>query len=266
MVSRIIKLLISLGFCPFLLLWRTTLSLFGFRSQPPCVILLYHQVLEGERRRFAKQMDRLLQLGVPVSLENPDPTHKWGLQISVTFDDGIRNFIQNALPALVDRNIPTTIFFPTGYFGKYPDWIYGQDPQDESRWVMTVEEAVSLAPDLIGVGSHTVNHKKLNRLTPEEIRTELGDSKTELEKALGRPVLSIAFPYGEYDDRVVQASKQAGYLQAYAADPVWTDGYVAGRVDTSPLDWPLEFCLKALGGYRWLPIAFFLKRLLIARS
>jgi peptidoglycan/xylan/chitin deacetylase (PgdA/CDA1 family) len=266
MGNRITKVLIGLCFCPFLLFWRRISSLFFPRLKPPHIILLYHQVLKEERKRFADQMDRLLRTGVPVSLEKVENRDDRRLAISVTFDDGIRNFLHNALPELVERKISATVFFPTDYFGRFPDWISGQDPDDESRWVMTVEEAKSLPPDLITAGSHVVHHRRLSRLSEEEIQMELVNSKTDLERIFGRRIETVAFPHGDFDERVVQASQEAGYRRAYAADPVWIDGFVTGRIDTNPGDWPLEFYLKSLGAYRWLPAAFYVKRLLLRRK
>ncbi len=37
-----------------------------------------------------------------------------------------------------------------------------------------------------------------------------------------------------------------------------------GRVRVDPTDWPLEFHLKLMGAYRWLPMAIALKRRLLA--
>lgn len=262
MANRILKLFISLCFSPFLLVWRGFSSLARGDNKPPHVILLYHQVPDEERERFAAQMDDLVRIGDPTPLDKPATDSSRRLQISVTFDDGVRDFIRNALPALAARNVPATLFFPTDYFGRFPDWISGQDPEDESRWIMSVEEARSLPSNLIGVGSHTVGHRRLSRLSEEEIQRELVQSKTDLEAIFKRTIDSIAYPHGDYDPRVVQATEKAGYKRAYAADPVWTEGMVVGRVNTGPSDWPLEFRLKARGAYSWLPIAFFLKRLL----
>jgi hypothetical protein len=41
------------------------------------------------------------------------------------------------------------------------------------------------------------------------------------------------------------------------------DEFVTGRIDVQPTDWQIEFRLKVLGAYRWLPHAFAVKRALL---
>ena len=47
---------------------------------------------------------------------------------------------------------------------------------------------------------------------------------------LGRPCVSLAYPYGEADDRVVRAAAAAGYEAACLVG--------GGRASASPLAWP----------------------------
>ena len=43
------------------------------------------------------------------------------------------------------------------------------------------------------------------------MRRELRDSKKILERATGRPVVFLAYPYGEYDHKLTRAVTRAGY-------------------------------------------------------
>ena len=58
--------------------------------------------------------------------------------------------------------------------------------------------------------------------------------------------------------------REAGYEGLFAILPelAFTDPqeFVTGRVGVNPSDWALEFRLKILGAYRWLPIVFSWKR------
>jgi len=67
--------------------------------------------------------------------------------------------------------------------------------------------------------SHTVNHRKLGELTPEEIRLELLESKIELEKQLDMEVLSICYPAGSYNETVVEIAPQCGYSVGFTTKP-----------------------------------------------
>jgi peptidoglycan/xylan/chitin deacetylase (PgdA/CDA1 family) len=48
----------------------------------------------------------------------------------------------------------------------------------------------------VEIGAHTVHHEVLARLTPEAAAREIGDSREALERGLGHPVRSFAYPFG----------------------------------------------------------------------
>lgn len=57
------------------------------------------------------------------------------------------------------------------------------------------------------VGWHTATHPDLTKLTDNEVRAEIGsDFATDL----------FAYPFGEYDCRVIELVKEAGYKKAYS--------------------------------------------------
>jgi peptidoglycan/xylan/chitin deacetylase (PgdA/CDA1 family) len=66
-------------------------------------------------------------------------------------------------------------------------------------------------PNLFDIGSHTVNHFCLANIDIELAKQELQNSKTELENILQKPVTSIAYPDGSYNDNVLEVSKRVGY-------------------------------------------------------
>ena len=61
------------------------------------------------------------------------------------------------------------------------------------------------------IGSHTVSHPKLATLGDAELREELVQSRDECTSKIGTTCRSIAFPYGDCDERVIEASREAGY-------------------------------------------------------
>lgn len=50
---------------------------------------------------------------------------------------------------------------------------------------------------LVTIGAHTVNHFNLSRLSAEVLRSEILESKIELEEQLGQPISHFAYPYGK---------------------------------------------------------------------
>jgi len=74
--------------------------------------------------------------------------------------------------------------------------------------------------DLAKIGSHSHNHVNLTKLTGAEVRYELDHSKALLEECIGKPVTSVAFPYGLYNEDTINTSREAGYVHLIAAGDV----------------------------------------------
>ena len=73
------------------------------------------------------------------------------------------------------------------------------------------------AHPLVSIGSHTVNHFNLKRLTEERARREMTDVQRILEAELGETPKHMAYPYGYASAvgcREVALAKEAGYVSA----------------------------------------------------
>jgi peptidoglycan/xylan/chitin deacetylase (PgdA/CDA1 family) len=80
------------------------------------------------------------------------------------------------------------------------------------------------------VGSHTRSHPRLTSLSDGELESELRGSREDCERLLERPCQSIAYPYGDCDERVIAAAGRAGYRVA---------GALSSRLHAArPLEWP----------------------------
>jgi peptidoglycan/xylan/chitin deacetylase (PgdA/CDA1 family) len=140
--------------------------------------------------------------------------------VVVTFDDAYRSVIKLAFPILSRFGIPATVFTVTSFAGakgpmSWPgidNWLDGEF--EDELMPMTWEELDELAAAGWEVGSHTVTHPRLPTLGEQELREELTRSRGTCEERLGRECTSLAFPYGNYDDRVVEAARCAGYTAA----------------------------------------------------
>lgn len=85
------------------------------------------------------------------------------------------------------------------------------------RMVLTWAEVKELNSAGIEIGSHTVTHPFLSRLSDEQLETELMDSKRRIESMIGSPVISLSYPTGGkayYDDRTLKLASACGYTFA----------------------------------------------------
>ena len=262
-LKRIAKCLISLlvysvsSFCTLLL------RLTGKSPKGSCVILYYHSVPESQRTLFAKQLDQLRRHAKTMALNDRKGVDHGGRYVAVTFDDGFENFYEQAVPELVKRGIPATMFVISDAIGK----TFG--PSGCSEKMMSLEQLRNL-PDLVTIGSHTLSHPFLPSIALDEAVREIALSRKYLELQLNCKVLLFSFPFGAFNKKLVDICREAGYESVFSTLPrfafVKSDEFVTGRVRVDPTDWPLEFRLKLAGAYRWLPWAFELKQKVLNSS
>jgi len=203
------------------------------------VVLYYHAVPEALRAAFARQMERLRAWARPWALVGPVPgAPRWA---GISFDDAYESIWDNAVPVLQRLRIPFTVFVPTGSLGLRPGWVHSDRHPFWHEKVMTPERIRELA-GLPGVtlGSHTVSHPRLTRLSPAEAERELKDSKRALEDLTGRPVDLLSFPHGDRNAQLVEIACVAGYRRLFGIEPVLLGGAtlprVVGRVAVEPGD------------------------------
>lgn len=268
MLERLVKMFLSLSIYGFDRVRNGCTRQANSSLGPKGIVLYYHAVRKDQRNAFARQMDMLLRMAYPWNLEVCQNRNKKPL-VAVTFDDGYVSVIENALPELKQRGIPVTFFVPTGSLGERPGWIKLPERSLWDERVISPNELKNIASEpLVTIGSHTVSHSNLLKLSAKEAIRELVESKAELENLLGLPIEWLSFPHGAYDDSLIQIALEAGYRRLFTIEPKPVNpmqpGVVNGRVATNPDDWLLEFKLKMLGAYRWLPWVNSFKRKILA--
>lgn len=222
------------------------------------VVLCYHGILLADRNKFKWQMSHiscksvetadLAKIEMPQSIMQP--------KVYITFDDAFENFLDNALPSLEQYGIPAIVFAVAGNLGNKPRWQLPEGNPDSEQNVMTGAQLSDLSVhSLIKIGSHTLAHSDLTKIPSDQIKTELVDSKEQLEDMLKCSVDEIAFPHGSYNEQVLALAQKAGYKRVYTLDPrlvCSSENPVVGRFIMSPDVWKIEFILTCAGSYAWL--------------
>lgn len=256
MLKRTAKLLISLLVWLWDCLCASARRLTGRPVPSQGVVLYYHAVKPHQRAAFGRQMDLLLSLAQPWRAEE-DISGGFKRFAAVTFDDGFVSVVEHALPELRMREIPFTVFVPTGCWGQRPSWVMNPKHKSWDERVLSQGELRTLASEpLVTIGSHSITHPNFLTLDREAAAREFGESKRELETVLGKPVELFSFPHGAHNRLLVEQAIELGYRRLFTVEPVPVTaaslGPLVGRVPVEPNDWPLEFKLKALGAYRWM--------------
>jgi peptidoglycan/xylan/chitin deacetylase (PgdA/CDA1 family) len=84
---------------------------------------------------------------------------------------------------------------------------------------MTSEQIKELAASpYTHIGAHGYYHNDLAKINIGNAVKEMVSSKQYLESLTGKPVTSMAFPYGSYSQQVIYEAKKAGYEQLLVMD------------------------------------------------
>ena len=214
------------------------------RPRRDVVVLCYHAVSEDWPSALAVTPEDLAaQLRVLVGrgyrgatfadavLDPPDAK-----TVAVTFDDAFLSVFELAFPVLSELGLPGTVFVPTSFPDRDEPMVWpGIDEWRDGPYApelrpMSWNQLETLATAGWEVGSHTRTHPHLTTLSDDDLAEELRESRTRCADGLGRPCRTIAYPYGDVDQRVVASAADAGY-EAGAALP--------SRFDSKdPLCWP----------------------------
>lgn len=198
-------------------------------------VLMYHKVNDLTPNPttvptavFAEQMGLLADLGyVPVSLGQVRDHYLLAKPLApgavlITFDDGYRDNLRNALPILRRHGYPAVIFVPIGF-------LEGDRPLPHEEALRTIgihnetvgwDELAELEAGGIRVESHGIGHRPVSELELAEAAREIALSKLRLEERLGRPVEAYAFVKGslaDYRPEHVSLVQQAGYTLGFTS-------------------------------------------------
>jgi len=94
-------------------------------------------------------------------------------------------------------------------------------------WVMTPAMVKALVAQGYEISSHSNSHLDLTKLSGAQLTSEVTGSRSVLLKAYGLPVPTFVYPYGWYNDTVIQAVKAAGYTGARASVGISIGGYAS---------------------------------------
>jgi peptidoglycan/xylan/chitin deacetylase (PgdA/CDA1 family) len=163
----------------------------------------------------------------PTTLQPPSPLPPPTLSpdsklVAIFFDDAFRNQYEEALPVLLKFGFRATFGVITGSIGQ------GHDLME----YMDQKELKELAQHGMEIASHTQHHLSLTgNLSDQNLRQEIFDSKRDLEK-MGFNVVTMVYPYNGCSDKVIEYTREAGYVCARAG---WNNGGAYDLTTTDPL-------------------------------
>jgi peptidoglycan/xylan/chitin deacetylase (PgdA/CDA1 family) len=244
------------------------------RSAPKLLVLCYHAVSERwdaplsvTPNALRRQLSGLVSRGWTGATFTDALGAPHRRTLAVTFDDAFDSVRTLAAPVLADLGLPATVFVATDWVDQSLHW------PEVARWAqtdhagelrsMSWESLRGLAASGWEIGSHTCTHPHLSRLDAAAIDSELRRSRAAcLERGIA--CRSVAYPFGDADERVRAAAADVGYEAAAglsAAAFVAQDRYDWPRVGVwhGEPDWRFELKVRPLTSRlrrtRWASVA-----------
>ena len=176
-------------------------------------ILMYHSIdddnfeLSVSRKNFYNQMKLLSHLGFSsINLDELFYTPNLNRKIIITFDDGYKNNLTNALPILKKFKFKSTCYLVSNLIGSYNIW-------DENKKFYKKKELMNesdinewLANDQF-IGSHSLNHYNLQLIEKNSQLNEIISSKKNIEDTFKVNIDSFSYPYGRYNKSLLELVK-----------------------------------------------------------
>lgn len=134
--------------------------------------------------------------------------------VVITADDGHESVFTEMFPLISHYHIPVTLFI-------YPSAI------SNANYAMTWQQLNKLQDSgLVDIQSHTYWHPNFNkekkRLSADAYQTfvhmQLGKSAEVLEQKLGHHVDMLAWPFGIYDDELINKARERGYIAGFTLE------------------------------------------------
>jgi peptidoglycan/xylan/chitin deacetylase (PgdA/CDA1 family) len=159
-------------------------------------------------------------------------------QIIITFDDGYESVYRYALPMMKEHGFKGVVFIPVQYIGKENNW----DIQffNKKYKHLNIEQLLSLQKAGFEIASHGMTHRDFTELNAATLENEILRSKSILSRLIQKEVISICYPFGQFNDAIKDIVKNAGYQ--YGVSTL----YFGGGLDKYP-----QYSLKRFTIYRF---------------
>jgi len=182
------------------------------------IVLMYHSISNDLDNwkwslslvEFERQMDYLKDAGWNTIRLSDITKYKESDSkvIAITFDDGYKNNYEAYL-ILKKMEMCATWFVVSEDIGENARWEDEGMPSDLN--LLDENSLKEMHDSGMEIGSHSKTHRNLLKLTLDNVRVEVQDSKHKIEKIIGEDVVSFAYPYGKFSQEVASVVQEFGF-------------------------------------------------------
>jgi len=217
------------------------------QHKPLARFVLFHDILPEMLVHFEAHLHFMKQFTNVVSLDDffSGRLSSDKINVAITFDDGYKSWISDAIPILKKLQLPATFFVSSGFVGlskeEEADFLRSKMflnlvPQKITGG-LSFEDLKRIVNEGFTIGGHTINHCILAKVRDSsQIRFEIAEDKMRLEKIIGKKVEYFAYPSGAYHNPEINLSKvlsESGYKGAVTTasgfNSIGSDPYLLHR-------------------------------------
>jgi len=235
-------------------------------GRPRVSVLLYHRIIRPDeyadptaavcQHRFDRQLGYLAEAGYTcVPLDSLIDYVRTGETVparsfTITFDDGFLDTYRLAWPVLQRHAMTATVFLASDLIGKQAEWMRVEP--SGPQLLMGADHVRRMHADGIDFASHGCTHPHMTALADGTLAGELARSRARISELLGQEIRTLAYPYGQFDDRVQAVAARAGYDAAASVIAGWnhpgTDPMALRRIVVTDRDSGALLLLKMILG------------------
>lgn len=218
-------------------------------KDPSHTSLMYHSILQSSKvedifslslDKFTAQLELLKKDNVKLI-----PFSNAESGVSITFDDGHRDNYELAVPLLLEKQIPFTIFLITDFIS------------EAHKDYLDKDQIKELAKNpLVTFGTHGKTHRPLSGIGIDEAKEELRASKAMLEDLIGKEVTTMSFPHGQFNNEILENAQRFGYQRCGTSiatgNPVQGPKLQVNRHCIYSCETLLSFKQKINGKWDWI--------------
>lgn len=193
--------------------------------------LYCHYVFDDQLRDFERLVVKLKAIGDFVDTKTCVEMVKGEKPITrrcfhLSFDDGFRNNLTNALPILEKHGVPAIFFVPSSLiqscFEETRHYCLVKTKYRSTIEMLTWADLSQILSAGYDIGSHSKTHARFSDVSqsPTLLEEEILGSKHEIEHHLGQECRYISWPYGrltDADQASLDVVRTAGYDACFGA-------------------------------------------------
>lgn len=207
----------------------------AYKAQKDLPVLMYHRVIDDKKyagvydthvtlESFEKQMKYIKDNGYEAitfeDIANGEYKNRFNKKyVIITFDDGYKDNLKNALPILKKYNLKAVLFYVTDETYNRWDTDVENRPKEKKFELMNLEEIKELyRSGLIEIGGHTTTHLDMPSIEREALKKDLEESRDKIVEITGKKPVSFAYPWGRNNETCRKVVEEVGYKFAVSTE------------------------------------------------